>query len=339
MDITLATSDIIGIVSLIVALISSYIAIKQNINSHRFQTRLAAAQKAFAKENIKINFFKTSIKDIIFIINFPEKSIVTVPLNIYIGNIGEKSVKKSELYITFPDEIHEYNLSNITIKTIGTLQEIKPKIVDKMEHKHMIGVAYGNIPARTAFLHCDSLILSDFRETNSTVMNAETTVQTKDHVMVSVKYGFSISWLIDCYLRHEEGSVSERCRIQIWDISKTTIEEYYKNFKTNEEDEKFNEYIKKRNLLIRKFFKKRLHSFWKQSVKEVYLAIELDVNKINPKTQSPEKDSTDAEEFSLFEANIKEQNILLHLNEGSFIKMSSSEYEKGLKISNHFRNE
>lgn len=159
----------LGVLSLLVAIITSGIAIKQNIKSQQFQNELAKAQNVFAKSEIKIEFFQTYLKDIIFVGSFPNKSIIKVPLEVYIANSGDKKIENAELYVTYPDEIHESNINNIKPVIKGSFRDIKHKLVEKSQSKHMLGFDYGDIPCRTVIQHIDFIIVSDYRKTDSTM--------------------------------------------------------------------------------------------------------------------------------------------------------------------------
>lgn len=141
---------IIEISSLVVTVLFGVIAINQSLKSQNYQEKLAESQKIFSKSKVKIEFFRTTIRDIIFIGNFPTKSISVLPLETYICNIGDKKLENAELYITYPDPIHESNTKNVSMTIKGSLKDIPYKLVDKSEFKHMIGYDLGNIQERTA---------------------------------------------------------------------------------------------------------------------------------------------------------------------------------------------
>ena len=328
-------SEIVGIISLLVALITSCIAISQNIKSQKFQNKLAEAQKVFAKSEIKFEFFQTFFKNIIFVGNFPINSIVSIPLEYCYANTGDKKIINAELYVTYPDAVHEWDTTNIKSDVKGSLKDIKYKLVDKSHFKHMLGFEHGDIPPRAVVQHDDFFIISGYRKTDSSILHGETVAESKDKVKLNIRYHVALEWVINFFLRHDEGSCSENCYIQIWNTTDKPLMEYIEQWKPKSKDNTFENYFKDNSLFKRIFLKRQLRNKWNRTVLNNYLIIELDLQRNNNKCPLPQNAPKDAKDISIYEAIVKNQKVLLVLNKGNIVLANREDFEKGNRIS-HF---
>jgi len=327
-------NEIIGILSIIVAILSISFAIIQNKKAKHFQNKLAEAQKIFAKSNIKFECFQTFYNDIIYTGNFPEKSGVIVPFNLYFGNIGDKKIRNSKLYLTFPDAIHESNINNLNLKTKGSFEKRKFKLVDKSEFRHMLAFDYGDIGPGVGMLHQDFFIIGDYNHTDTTHVELKTEIETADKKKGILKSEIAIKWVVQFILRHDENSETGNCSIQIWNTSKKTINEYLSFGKQGSKENYFEKYLNKQNWLSRKFLKKRLKYFWEISVQKYFLLIELELVKDTKKHPLPKNTPADAKNYTIYKAKIKNQKIALELNNGEFELIDREEFVKMQPISN-----
>ena len=108
-------------------------------------------------------------------------------------------------------------------------------------------------------------------------MQGEVSTVTSDHKKVKVKIEWAASWLIDYYLRHENGCVSGNAKVQIWNIAKHPFEEYSKYCVPKNREDNFSEFLNSRNIISRNFFKKKVRKKWNKIVAKSYLLIELNI--------------------------------------------------------------
>jgi len=325
----MTTSDLIAIISVIIAVVTSFIAIWQSSISQRFQEKLADAQKVFSKEDIKVKFFKSTLKNIIFVGKFPINGVAIIPLEIFIVNLGNRNAKDSEFYITYPNEIHLYDSSIVKSSTHGSLKEITFKLVDKLEHKHMLGFNYGNLQSGLGISHSDFLIVSDTKSTSSSLVKGEVITESKDGVKVKVNFEYLLSWIIDYYLRNEDGSLSGKCNIQIWDLTNRPLQDYLRYCKENKDEARFNQYLMGRNLLTRLCLRRVLRRKWAKRVEKASLIIDLEFQESN-NNQKLRNLSPKEKKFKLYDATIAQQRVLLIPNVGSAFITSKQEYEIGI---------
>jgi hypothetical protein len=323
------TNETIGILSLIIALFSTIYAIFQNIKAKKYQNKLADVQGVFAKSNIKFECFQTFYNDIIFVGHFPENSGIILPFEIYIGNIGDKKIKNSKLFLTYPDAIHEWKMDNLKIMTKGcSIEPVKYNLADKSEYKHMLGFYLGDIGPGDGIRHTDFLVIGDFKNTDTTILKLKTEVETADNVKGILTSELVLNWIVQYILRHEEGSEVGDCKIQIWNTTKKSFNEYIEYCKPKLTENDFEKHLEKYGLLQKTLFKKRLRKEWERTVQKTYLIMEIELSSESIKYPKPKNMIAREKNFKIFNGKIKNQKFGLSLNNGNLIAIDRQEYEK-----------
>ncbi len=325
-------SDIIAIFSLLVTIIATIFSIYQNRRAHKLQINLEKEHKKRIEKKIQIEFFETAITKIIFTGEFPLKSIIKVPFKYCVANIGKTKIKNPELYVTYPNFIHEKDLSNLVYKPKGNISEPGIKLVDESAGQHMLGFKIDDLPPAFGVFFEDQFIVSQYKKTNTTVADLEVEVEAKDKSKFKLNYRATINWVIQFFLKHDDGSYSNDCYVNFWDTRFLPLEEYLDTFKP-ESDIVFENYLRNFGFIARKLNKKGVKSIWNRTIKENILFLELEFKRDSFNYPKPKGVPKELKELDVFEAVISKQKVLNVLNDGSVIAINREDFEKIARLS------
>jgi hypothetical protein len=222
------TTEIIAVLSILLALIFGVIAVAQMYRANKLNRQIAKTQGLLETPNVDIRLFdEQRIEHFIFAVPLMKGKILELPLRFMIGNTGAKSARDIELFIRIPKELCYGGSDNTKLDIVGP-QSSKAtlEVIHQTDHLETPAIKFEKaLHPKQGFGLNHSLSLR-----TDTFLRSKLSALTKDGIEVNVSYTAQIAYLIDFILMQaDQKPTSKRFSIQVINTSETTVETFFRS--------------------------------------------------------------------------------------------------------------